>query len=74
MKRPLALSDHQMSLVRRAAAAQPVNARDGFLQDVARRLADEPSDAAVSAAIDAELALNRLPTFLCDSTQQEKIK
>jgi hypothetical protein len=62
MKRPLALSDHQMSLVRRAAAALPVNARDGFLQDVAARLADEPSDAAVMQAINS--VFDRIPIFL----------
>jgi hypothetical protein len=62
MKRPLALSDHQMSLVRRAAASLPVNARDGFLQDVARRLAAEPSDAAVMQAINS--VFDRIPIFL----------
>jgi hypothetical protein len=65
--RPLALTDRQLQLVKHAARAMPVNTRDQFLQDVASRLADEPTDIAVSAAISAQLALNRLPTFLCDS-------
>jgi hypothetical protein len=70
MKRPLALSDHQMSLVRRAAAALPVNARDGFLQDVARRLADEPSDAAVAQAVN--VTFDRVPVFLNDALPKKE--
>jgi hypothetical protein len=60
--RPLALSDRQFALVRDAARAVPVNARDGFLQDVAARLADEPSDAAVMQAINS--VFDRIPIFL----------
>lgn len=60
--RLLALTDRQLQLVKRAAASLPVNARDGFLQDVARRLADEPSDAAVMQAINS--VFDRIPIFL----------
>jgi hypothetical protein len=70
--RLLSLTDHQMSLVRRAASALPISERDEFLRGVAHRLGGEPTDDAISAAIDAQLALNRLPTFLCDSKPQEK--
>jgi len=70
MKRALALSDYQMSIVRHAAAALPVAARDGFLQEGAARLADTPSDNAVQAAINA--SLDRTPVFLNDSASTKK--
>jgi len=69
MKRPLALSDHQMSLVRRAAAALRVNARDEFLRSVARRLVGEPSDAAITQPIN--VTLDRTPVFLNDAQPKE---
>jgi len=65
--RALALTDHQMALVRRAAGSVRPAQRDQFLQQVTRFLADTPSDAAVVAAIQA--ALGRLPVsvFMNDS-------
>lgn len=60
--RLLSLTDRQLQLVKNAARAMPVNARDGFLQDVARRLAHEPSDAAVMQAINS--VFDRIPIFL----------
>ena len=65
MKRPLALSDSQMSLIKRAARALPVNTRAQFLQDVASRLADTPADAAVMQAIN--IVFDRIPVFLNDA-------
>jgi hypothetical protein len=64
--RLLSLTDRQLQLVKDAARAVPVNARDGFLQDVARRLADEPSDAAVAQAVN--VTLDRVPVFLKKET------
>jgi hypothetical protein len=59
---PIALSDTQLALVRDAARAVPVMQRDQFLQNVAARLADEPSDAAVMQAINS--VFDRIPIFL----------
>jgi hypothetical protein len=65
--KPLALSDHQMALVRHAAASLRPDLRDGFLKTVAAHLADQPSDHAVFAAVQA--ALGRMPVsmFMCDA-------
>jgi hypothetical protein len=71
MKRPLALSDHQMSLVRRAAAALPENARDELLRAVAAHLSESPSDAAVAAVVNAQLDRNLTPMFLTDSAPRK---
>lgn len=71
MQRPLSLSDRQMQLVRNAARAVPVSQRDQFLQNVAARLVDAPSDAAVAAAVNAQL--DRVPVFLTDAQPKEKI-
>jgi hypothetical protein len=65
-QRPLALTDNPLQFIQHAARSLPVGQREGFLRGVARHLAAEPTDHAVSAAIDAELSLNRLPVFLCD--------
>lgn len=73
MKRtPLSLSDQQLRMIRAAAAALPVSARDEFLQSVARHLAGEPSDTAITQAIN--ITLDRTPVFLCDSSPQPKEK
>jgi hypothetical protein len=52
---PLALTDRQMWLIRKGAAALPVTARDEFLRQVTARLTLEPSDAAVAAAVNVVL-------------------
>jgi hypothetical protein len=65
---PLALTDHQLALVRRAAAALPPAQRDGFLRVIAARLAAQPTDAAVAAAVN--IAMDHMPSaeaFLCDA-------
>lgn len=62
---PLSLSDRQLELIKQAARALPVNARDRFLQDVAAHLAGEPFDAAIVQAIN--VALDRTPVFLNDA-------
>jgi hypothetical protein len=63
---PLALTDRQMRLVRHAAQAVPVQRRAEFLQRLAAHLTSRPTDAAVQAALNAQLdALHH--TFLCDS-------
>jgi len=59
------LSDQQLRLVRAAASAVPVEQRDQFLHDIAERLAGEPSDDAITQAIN--VVLDRTPVFLCDS-------
>jgi hypothetical protein len=66
------LTDFQMRLVERAARGLGVEVRDNFLKTVADHLNGDPSDAAVNAAIN--IALDRLPLFLCDNTpaKQEK--
>lgn len=67
---PLALTDYQLRLVRQAAETMPVSSRDEFLRGVARHLGNEPTNEAVIAAIDGQLAINRVPTFLCDNTKE----
>jgi hypothetical protein len=44
--KPLSLSDRQSTLVRDAAKAVPISKLDEFLQQLARHLGAEPSDAA----------------------------
>jgi hypothetical protein len=56
--RPIGLTDQQIMLLQQAAKGILPSARSEFLQGVARRLGDTPSDAA--------LAVNRVPQFLCD--------
>ena len=53
----LSLSDRQMSLVKSAAKSLPVGLRDKYLQTVAGLLANEPSDFAVSCAVNRALDL-----------------
>jgi hypothetical protein len=73
MKRPLSLSDRQLAMLNSAARVLPLAERDAFLRGVATRLGDMPNDAAIAAAIDAQLALNHVPAFLCDAaTTKEK--
>jgi hypothetical protein len=55
MTKPLSLSDRQLRLVQQAAKAVPVNRRDDFLQKLAAHLTSEPSDAAVQAALNAQM-------------------
>jgi hypothetical protein len=64
-RRPLALTDHQLAEVQHAAHSLLPSQRERFLEGLARRLGDEPSDEALREAIAAQLALNRIPTFLC---------
>ena len=71
---PLGLSDCQLRLIKQAVETLPVNSRDEFLRAVAAHLGSEPSDKAVQAAIDAQLSINRLPVFLCDSAGATKEK
>ncbi len=54
---PPAFSDHQMAILRRAAKALPPDRRDDFLSRVAKRLAPQPSDAAVALVINKVLDL-----------------
>jgi hypothetical protein len=65
MTKALSLSDRQLRLLQDAARAVPPRQREQFLQKVANHLAEEPSDSAVIAAINAQL--DRLPVFLTDS-------
>jgi hypothetical protein len=59
---PIALTDHQLHLVKQAAATLPVLGRDDFLRGVARHLGREPTDDAVIAAIDGQLAIKSYPS------------
>jgi hypothetical protein len=52
---PLSLTDRQMRLVQNAARAVPINRRDEFLQRIAQHLTPAPTDAAVAAALNAQL-------------------
>lgn len=67
---PLALTDYQYRLIHQAASQLEITSRDSFLRGVARHLGAEPTDDAVRAAIGAQMAINRIPTFLCDSTKE----
>jgi hypothetical protein len=72
---PLSLTDHQLALIKQAAKYVSIDRRDEFLRGVASHLGAEPSDATVQAAIDTQLAVNKLPVFLCDAAMmKEKIK
>lgn len=62
--KPLGLTDRQLAAIKRAAKRLPGSERAEFLQAVAAHLGAEPTDSAVEIAIDAELALNRLPAFV----------
>lgn len=68
---PLSLSDRQLRMVQRAAATLPVSSRDEFMRGIASHLGCSPTDDAVRMAIGAQLAINRIPTFLCDSAKGE---
>jgi hypothetical protein len=55
MRRALALTDHQLRLVRHAARSLPVARRDRFLRAVAAQLAGTPADSAVEQAVNVAL-------------------
>ena len=61
--RALSLSDYQMQHLRAAAKNLLPSQRSDFLEGVAKRLGDQPSDEALQIAIAAQLATNRLPVF-----------
>jgi hypothetical protein len=71
LMRPIALTDHQLLLVEQAAKTLPVSDRDEFLRGVASKLGAEPTNDAVRHAIDRQLEVNRIPTFLCGSVPKE---
>ena len=54
---PLSLSDRQLRLLQNAVRSVPFDRRDAFVRGVASHLCSEPSDHAVSAAINAQLDL-----------------
>ena len=58
-------------MVRAAASSVPIEQRDQFLRDLAKDLGGKPSDIEITQTIN--VALNRMPVFLCD-TQQPKEK
>jgi hypothetical protein len=60
---PKSVSPSQLRLVQQAAATLRRDERDAFLQGVAKHLGHQPSDAAVAAAVDAQLPINRIPSF-----------
>jgi hypothetical protein len=66
MNKPLSLSDHQLRQIHAAARTLlPSQSSDCVHGVWSRRLGDNPSNRAVQATISAEVALNRLPAFLC---------
>jgi hypothetical protein len=71
---PIALTDYQLQLVKSAAKSLSVSDRDDFLRGVASHLGSEPSDDAVRRAIDNQLAVNKLPVFLCDSAKPKETR
>jgi hypothetical protein len=58
------LSDHQLTEVQNAAQSLLPSQRERFLEGLARRLGDEPSDKALREAIAAQFRVNRIPAFL----------
>ena len=62
--KPIAFTNTQVKLIQNAAKRLPRSERADFLEAVANHLGAQPSDAAVELAIDAELALGRLPAFV----------
>jgi hypothetical protein len=65
--RALSLSDYQLQQLRAAAKNLSPSQRTDFLEGIAKRLGDQPSDEALQHAIAAQLSLNRLPVYLWDS-------
>ena len=65
------LTDQQLTQLQQAAQSLLPSARSEFLQGAARRLGDAPSDEALQLAISEQLAMNKLPTFLCDAAPKE---
>jgi hypothetical protein len=55
MNTQIKFTDRQLQFIKRAAASLPVTARDEFLKQVTARLAAEPSDSAVAAAVNLVL-------------------
>ena len=73
--RPIGLTDSQLAQLTQATQNLLPSARSEFLQGVARRLGDAPSDEALQLAISEQLAVNKLPIFLCDAAMmKEKIQ
>jgi hypothetical protein len=73
--KPIGLTDQQLKQLQQAAKTLLPLERDTFLQGVARRLGETPSDEALQLAISAQLAVNKLPVFLSDAAMmKEKIK
>jgi hypothetical protein len=64
MTKIILLTPTQRTAIDRAANSLLPPQREAFYDNVARRLGNEPGDAAVQIAIDNELALNRLPNFI----------
>jgi hypothetical protein len=55
MMKPLSLTDRQMRLVANISKTLPVDCREQFMAALARHLTPEPSDAAVAAALNAQM-------------------
>ena len=68
--RALSLSDYQMQQLRAATKNLSPPQRTNFLEGIAKRLGDQPSDEALQIAIAAQLSMNRLPVFLCDGNKK----
>jgi hypothetical protein len=68
--RALSLTDFQMRQLKATAKTLLPSRRSDFLEGVAKRLGDAPSDEALQIAIAAQLSMNRLPVFLCDGNKK----
>jgi hypothetical protein len=64
MTKVIILTAKQRATLDRAAQSLLPSPREDFLDKVASRLGKGPGDVALNTAIDAELAVNRLPNFL----------
>jgi hypothetical protein len=70
--KPIGLTDQQLKQLQQAAKTLLPLERDGFLQGVARRLGDAPSDEALQLAISEQLTVGRLPVFLYDNVSKKR--
>ena len=72
-RRALGLTDFQLLMLKRAAAGLPGHERDGFLRAGAAKLTGEPSNDAVTQAINLSLdAMASHEVFLCDAASVPK--
>jgi hypothetical protein len=62
--RPIGLTDRQVRFLEKAIRAVPPRQREHFMAAVAKHLLPEPSDAALAAAVNAQMDLLTTANFL----------